>query len=398
MIRQPRQLAIALVASLAFLSALHCGPPRPQPVPVAPTPTPPTPPAPPAPLDGAPLDSGGQPLLNVLPVLETRPRVLAHRGVNLSGAEFGAVPGTVGRDYGYPTKTDVDLFVQRGITHVRLPFRHERLQRQLKTELDAAEWDRLITIVTYMTERGLTVALEPHNSARFYDRVLTETEIGDFWGRVGRRLVLLPAVHPRVLPNLTNEPRDMTTETWLALAQASIRELRRVGFPGRILVPGNGWTGAMHWTSSWYGRSNADVMVAVTDPAAVFEVHLYLDQDGSGGGKECVSESVGVERLAGFVAWLKRHDRKGYVGEIGAPNTVTCARAVRNALTFIESEPTYFLGWSWWSAGARWPIAYPLSVQPLAVDAGAGVGTLYADRPQFEWLRPFFACRCALAP
>ena len=338
-------------------------------------------PAPPAPTPFATLaapDAAPSPSIQLL-----------HRGVNLSGGEFGSCcPGTYGRDYAFPTRADVDLFATRRVTHLRLPFRHERLQRQLKTDLDAVEWGRINDVLTYALSKGMTVALEPHNFARYGGVVLTETEMGDLWGRIARRL---PA-DGRVWPNLTNEPRDMPTETWLALAKAAVKEIRRVGFTGRIVVPGNGWTGAAHWSSSWYGRPNSELMQQVTDPGSVFEVHLYLDSDSSGGGKECVSETIGVERLKNFVAWLKTHKRLGYLGEIGAPNTPTCEKAVKNTLASIEAEPALWVGWAWWSAGSRWPATYALSVQPIALDAGAGAMTLGADRPQFEWLRPFLYC------
>ena len=308
---------------------------------------------------------------------------LVYRGVNLSGAEFGTVPGVLGRDYGYPTQADVDYFVARGAKHVRLPFRHERLQRALRAELDPAEWARLEAIVTYIASKGLSVAIEPHNSARFNGRVITDLEMGDFWGRVAKASLGKPYT-PRLMLNLTNEPHDMTTEVWLGLAKAAVKEIRRVGFTGKVLVPGNGWTGAMHWTSKWYGTSNSVLMQQVVDSNLAFEVHLYLDTDGSGGGRECVSAQVGVERLKGFVAWLKAQGRVGYLGEIGAPNTPTCALAVKNTLTYVESEPAVWIGWAWWSAGSRWRPDYQLSIQPLVTDAGL------SERPQLEWLLPFW--------
>ena len=314
---------------------------------------------------------------------------LRHRGVNLSGAEFGACcPGTLGRDYGYPTEQDVDLFAARGVAHIRVPFRHERLQRALKADLDAGEWERLERLVSYATSKGLSVAIEPHNSARYNGVVLTETAMGDLWARIARRFMAKPYAS-QVWFNLTNEPHDMATETWLSLAQAAIREIRRVGSTATIACPGNMWTGAAHWTASWGGTPNSLVMQQVTDPGTVFEVHLYLDQDGSGSGKECVSETIGTDRLRAFVMWLKTHGRRGYLGEIGAPNTLLCRKAVTNTLAYIESEPQMWIGWAWWSAGSRWPAGYQLSVQPLQVDAGAA-GALWADRPQMDWLRPFF--------
>ncbi len=128
---------------------------------------------------------------------------------------------------------------------------------------------------------------------------------------------------------------------------------------------------------------------AGSGPEVVFEAHLYLDTDASGKGGECVSATIGAERLQPFVTWLKANGRRGYLGEIGAPNTLLCEAAVHNALEALEAEPTLWIGWAWWSAGHRWPLTYALTVQPILFDAGAGVVHLGADRPQMEWIRPF---------
>ncbi len=306
---------------------------------------------------------------------------LKWRGTNLSGAEFGAKqPGTFGVDYTYPRPADVDYFVAAGMNYLRVPFTHERLQRTAGGELDDAEWTRLSALVTYATSKGLVVTIEPHNSARYYGRIVTAAEFGDLWSRVAGRL----KDNALVSLNLTNEPHDMSTEVWVALANAGLREIRRVGFKGLVMVPGNGWTGGAHWGSSWYGTSNAVAMLKVVDPAAnmVFEVHQYLDADAGGGGKECVSVDVGVQRLAGFVAWLRANKRVGFLGELGAPNTPTCKEAVRRTLAYVEEQYDLWLGWAWWSAGPWWGRDYQLSIQPL--DG--------ADRPQMAWLKPFLPC------
>ncbi len=311
-----------------------------------------------------------------------RPVLLKYHGVNLSGAEFGACcPGTLGRDYGWPTKQDVDAIAARRMNIIRLPFRHARLQPTLQGALNDAEFARMNEVVTYALSKGLTVMLEPHDSARHNGTIVTEMQFGDFWGRIARSFLTTPSVWF----NLTNEPRDMPTETWAALATSALREIRRVGATNMVFVPGNGWTGAAHWTSNWYGTSNATAMLPVGkgDANTAYEVHLYLDSDGSGGGSECVSASIGEERIKAFVGWLKANGRSAFLGEIGAPDTALCKEAVTRTLAAVEKEPTYWWGWTWWSAGYRWPATYKLSLQPIFTDAGI------IEKPQVEWLRPF---------
>ena len=75
-------------------------------------------------------------------------------GVNLSGAEFGAVtpenPGRHGEDYVYPAAayvgdrySEAAELVAQGVTMFRLPFRWERLQPELAGPLNADELARL---------------------------------------------------------------------------------------------------------------------------------------------------------------------------------------------------------------------------------------------------------------
>lgn len=313
---------------------------------------------------------------------------LKYRGTNLSGGEFGKVPGTYGYDYGYPKTSDADYFAAAGMNIFRVGTRHERLQPQLKGPLDETELGRLQALVHYATAKGITVVIEPHNSWRFYDRVISETEAGWFWGLLGQRF----KDNARVWFNLTNEPHDMTSEKVVALSNASLRELRRVGFKNMVLVAGNGWSGAHSWEAKWYGVPNAQAMLGVVDPASnmAIDVHQYLDANSSGGGGECVSPSIGVERLQGFVTWLRANKKLGFLGEIGAPNTPLCKEAVTRALAFVEEHYDVWVGWLWWSAGSRWTPTYPLSIQPLSNADGS-----LEERPQMTWLRPFLPAFCS---
>ena len=77
-------------------------------------------------------------------------------------------------------------------------------------------------------------------------------------------------------------------------------ERRHRGDPQRgsttqeILVPGSYWDGAWTWTTT----DNAAVVGAgIQDPAHnfAFEVHQYLDSDGSGRHPGAVSAAIGVD-------------------------------------------------------------------------------------------------------
>jgi endoglucanase len=85
-----------------------------------------------------------------------------HAGVNLAGAEFGegVLPGTHGRHYVYPSKSEVDHFLARGLRTIRLPFRWERLQPKLSSSFASAELSRLDDLVRYVTGRGGYIILD----------------------------------------------------------------------------------------------------------------------------------------------------------------------------------------------------------------------------------------------
>lgn len=301
------------------------------------------------------------------------------RGTNMSGAEFGtAIPGTFGTDYIYPDPnyatgyTSQDYFIGKGLNTFRLPFRWERLQRQLDADFDTAELGRLDTTVTDMTGKGAYVIVEPHNFARYNGELVGSTAVpnsafADLWAKLAQHY----ASNPRVLFGLMNEPHDMPTEQWRDGANAAIAAIRTAGAHNLIVVPGNAYTGAWCWSLNFYGTPNADAMLGITDPEDnyVFEVHQYLDSDYSGSHTACQSTTIGADSLAGFTAWLRAHGKRGILGELGAGANATCDTAVDGMLAHIDANADVYIGWAWWSAGPWWG-NYFMTLEPQnGVDA-----------------------------
>lgn len=287
-------------------------------------------------------------------------------GVSLAGADFGerSLPGKYGVDYIYPTTQEVDYFVKKGMNVFRIPFRWERLQQTLMGEFDSNEQKRLAEVVGYIVDKGAWAILDPHNYARYHDDIIGEgTEIeafADFW----RRLASL-FTHSRVIYGLVNEPHTMKTELWLEGANAAISAIRQTGASNLVLVPGNAWSGAHSWQQDWYGTPNGEVMLGVSDPVdnLAFEVHQYMDDDSSGTTLECVSSSIGSERLTGFTNWLRRHGFRGFLGEFGGGKNQTCYQAIEDMLTYIEDNQEVWIGWTYWAAGPWWG-GYEFSIEP----------------------------------
>lgn len=312
-------------------------------------------------------------------------------GVNIAGAEFGEqkIPGTLGTDYIYPSKADVDIYAKYRMNIIRLPFRWERLQRTLGGDLDATELAQLRSVVDYATGLGMSVILDPHNYARYslpdpanpsslVQRLLgTDLDnalFADFWSRLASEFRL----NDRVFFGLMNEPHTMATEVWLAAANAAIKAIRYAGAYNLVLVPGNGWTGAHSWVSGSYGTANGDVMLGIDDPASnfVFEMHQYLDADSSGTSATCVNDAIGVSRMAAATDWLRTHGYKGFLGEFNGGASDSCYKALDGLVGYLGKNSDVWLGWTVWAGGPWWGENI-LTVQPKAGK----------DRPQMTVLR-----------
>ncbi|MDB4933174.1 MAG: Cellulase [Labilithrix sp.] len=292
---------------------------------------------------------------------------LPYRGVNLAGAEFGdPVPGVDGEDYQFPNTAEMDYFIGKGMNTFRVGFKWERLQSSPYDDLIAAYLKQLDALVAHATSKHATVILNPHNFARYYGETVGSANVpnevfADLWKRLAARY----GRNPYIMFNLVNEPNTMPTEQWVGAANAAIAAIRRTNARNTIIVPGNAWTGAYSWHSSSYGTPNAVAMLDIVDPAnnTVFEVHQYLDEKAGGGSGPCVSGTIGSERLAGFVEWLRAHGKKGFVGELAGRDDATCHAAVEDMMRYMHASSDVLVGWLWWAAGPGWG-DYPFSIEP----------------------------------
>jgi endoglucanase len=307
---------------------------------------------------------------------------LQYAGVNLSGAEFGEsnLPGQYETDYIYPTPAEVDYFTGKGMNIFRLQFRWERLQHNAFAGFDTTELGRLDTIVNYITTQNAYVILDPHNYARYYGNIIGQgvevTAFSDFWSRLAQHY----KDNRQVFFGLMNEPNTMSTELWRDDANAAIAAIRAAGATNLILVPGNAWTGAHSWNQTWYGTANAVAMLGITDPGNnfAFELHQYLDGDSSGTSDQCVSTTIGSQRLVEVTDWLKTNNKRGFLGEFAGGRNQTCYAALDDLLNYVESNSDVWIGWAWWAAGPWWN-EYIFTLEPD--DQGA-------DRPQMAVLEP----------
>jgi endoglucanase len=306
-------------------------------------------------------------------------------GVNIAGAEFGhkAIPGRPGHDYFFPSRPTIDHFAGKGMNTLRIPFLWERVQRTLGEELHGPEVERINAVVNHATAKGMHVILDVHNYAAYRRKPIGTADVSpealaDLWGRLAARY----KNNDRVIFGLMNEPKGLPTETWLAAANAAIAAIRQTGATNLILIPGNGWTGAHSWLSSGYGTPNGETMLGIVDPRNnhAYEVHQYLDADFSGTKPQCRNEKIGAKALTAFTGWLRKHNKRGFLGEFGAGSDPVCMTALDGMLRFMSDNSDVWLGWTYWAAGP-WPRSYFTSVQPVD-------GT---DPPQMDVLLKYLA-------
>ena len=286
-------------------------------------------------------------------------------GVNLAGAEFAPqhVPGVFGTDYTYPTHTEIDYYASKGLDVIRLPFLWERVQRTELGPLDATELGRLDDVVNYATSKGLKIEIEPHNYGYGFGSLIGSGEtpnssFADLWGKL--------AVHyksnPDVIFGLMNEPHVQTATEWLSSANAAIAAIRSAGAAQQILVPGSYYDGAWTWTTS----DNAAVIgTGVQDPLHnfAFEVHQYLDFDGSGTHPGVVSPTIGIERVTAVTQWAEATGNHLFLGEVGVSTDQTSLTALDGMLNYILQHTNVWEGVTYWAGGPWWG-TYMFSIEP----------------------------------
>lgn len=283
----------------------------------------------------------------------------ALRGVNLSGGEFGKVPGKLGHDYIYPSNSLIDQVRERGFGLVRIPFRWERVQPLPYGDLSASDLSQLRRVTEHANALGMVVVLDLHNYARRSVDSRTETvgtpalpaaALADFWEKLGSEF----KDQDNIWIGLMNEPHGLSADRWWAVAQEVVNRLRARSINNVLLVPGTRWSGAWSWKVS----GNAQEAEAFSDPQSntIFEVHQYLDADSSGTSNECSTKSA--ERVDDVIDWAETGRHKLFFGEIAAGSGANCEREYTSMLQRLNVSNSV-VAWAAWGGGAWWPESYP---------------------------------------
>ena len=181
----------------------------------------------------------------------------------------------------------------------------------------------------------------------------------DLWGK----LAFHYQSNPDVMFGLMNEPHDQSASAWLGSANAAIAAIRGAGAVSQeILVPGSYWDGAWTWTST---DNDTVIGAGVQDPAHnfAFEVHQYLDADGSGTHAGAVSATIGVERLTAITQWAEATGNHLFLGEVGVTTDQTSLTAFDGMLTYMQQHTGAWQGVTYWAGGPWWG-NYMFSIEP----------------------------------
>lgn len=137
----------------------------------------------------------------------------------------------------------------------------------------------------------------------------------------------------------------------LQLNQAAINGIRAAGATTQyIAVEGNSYSGAWTWTQVNTNLAN------LTDSSnkILYEMHQYLDSDGSGTSDVCVDSTIGVERITSATQWLIDNGKVGILGEFAGGANSVCKEALSGMLDYMQQHSDVWLGGLWWAGGPWW--------------------------------------------
>lgn len=308
------------------------------------------------------------------------------RGVNFAGPEFAGhkLPGTVNKDYVFPSSKDIKTYSEFGFELIRLPFKWERLQPSLEQSLDTPYLKNISNVVIEAAKYDMRVVLDVHNygtykSSKIGSDQVTQQAFNDLWFR----LALHFKDNENVIFGIMNEPNKHTPIEWFPIAQGALTTIRDTGAKQKILVPSTYWSNAHRFTLKDGLYSNADLLKHIQDTENnfAFEVHTYFDHDNSGTNKDCPKDNIGVKRLENITQWLKDNNFEAFLGEFGSSENQACLVILDETLAYMDDNKDVWLGWSYWGA-SPWFGDYMYNVYPPDVETNpqAKILKTYLDK------------------
>ena len=314
-------------------------------------------------------------------------------GVNLAGLDFGPnnLPGTAATNFFVPNAAEFNYYSSFGLKLFRIPFIWERMQPTLGGALSTSYLTYLDQVVAAAAAANVSVYLDCHNYARYNPgsttnpstnstaNVITlggptQAQFNNLWTQLATHYASNSTVWGY---DIMNEPHDLGSANWPAIAQSVVTAIRTVDMSHVIILEGDHWSQGHLWPT----LPNSTGLAATIDPAKnlVFEAHQYFDTDESG---QYASNSFagntplgtantvtsGVTLITPFVDWIGANKLRGLVGEYGIPNNASTVDQTNwNSLldNFLKLlQDSCILG-TYWAGGPGWGNGYVTSSEPL---------------------------------
>ncbi len=258
--------------------------------------------------------------------------------------------------------------MSEGYNIFRVPFAMERMvPNGIAGAFATAYLQNYTATINFITSNGGWAVVDPHNFGRYFGAIITDTsDFQTFWQNLAGTF----KSNSKAIFDTNNEYHDEDQTLVLNMNQAAINGIRASGATSQyIFVEGNSYSGAWTWNTT---NTN---LAALTDPQnkIIYEMHQYLDSDGSGTSDVCVSSDIGVQRIEGATAWLRQNGKIGVLGEYAGGANSVCQQAIVGMLNHMEANSDVWTGALWWGGGPWWG-TYIYSFEPPS-----GTGYVYYD-------------------
>lgn len=233
-------------------------------------------------------------------------------------------------------------------------------------QLSAANVSRYDELVQACLATGSYCIIDLHNYARFEGQIIgqggpTNDQFANLWSQ----LATMYRNESRVVFGVMNEPHDMPNlSTWADTVQAAVTAIRKAGATTQmILLPGDDFTSAQTFVSNGSAGNLSRVHnLDGSNTSLLFDVHKYLDADGSGTSRECVTDHID-DAFRPLAQFLVANGRQAILSETGGGNTASCLMFLCNELAFINANTDAFVGYTAWAAGG-FSLDYNLTMTP----------------------------------
>ncbi|KUJ21508.1 glycoside hydrolase family 5 protein [Mollisia scopiformis] len=234
--------------------------------------------------------------------------------------------------------------------------------------LDATNSNNYDQLVQACLATGAHCIIDVHNYARFNNEIIgqggpSNEEFANLWSQIAAKY----KNETNIVFGIMNEPHNIPDmKIWAATVQAAVTAIRTAGATTQmILLPGNDFTGAQTFVSNGSAGNLSNVHnLDGSNTSLIFDVHKYLDADGSGQALDCSSNHI-TDTFMPLAMFLVANKRQAILSETGGGNSASCLTDLCNTLTFINANTDAYMGYVGWAAGGFSPTNYNLTMTPI---------------------------------